>query len=529
MAEFNPVKKVTDFNPVKKSSTPRINIDQTPVPEGPKWMGDYPNLAGLYGAGKEVFGQAVVPTLKGAGLALGGLYGGIPGASLGYGIGANIGRQGEDLIAQLGGEKVQPQSVFQSLVQSGKDIKEGAEYETGGRIIGAALPPIVTGIGRVGSQAVGRLTGTGAAAVKEAYKSGADATKIMFQKALRGKLSGEEVVGIARNSLNKIKDTRAVEYQKSLAKISEIVPGARPQRIDINPIKDKLEELLGQYNIKQAVDNAGNLIFDKAGKPVYDTSRVAMGKKGIRDLREIIKKINEWGDYEEDFTAKGLDTLKRQLDDFWSDSSQARQFVTSMRGKVKDTIVSSVPEYEKMTKNYSEATSLIKDIESNLMMRKQGMSGRIVSDQTLRRLMSAMKDNFELRNELVGLLSNRGGQDVMGAVAGHTMRSWMPRGLAGTGPALVGNIALAKIVHPAFWPVVAASSPRVAAEFIRMLGKFSGELAGIEGAVGRSMAAGLLPKLDFTETKEKVIRNGEVQIPEIKNTVNLRQKLHKVK
>jgi hypothetical protein len=361
--------------------------------------------------------------------------------------------------------------------------------EMGGQAIGKLIIPTAA---RVGGQVIGRLTGIGTTPVKEAFKSGEQATgnvlksQTTFDKAMRGEINGQEVVDIAKNALNRIKDTRSAEYQAHLANLTSggnlpaiTGQGVTAHQIDVKPIADKMKQLMAQYNIKLGIGPKGNVIVN--------ADRVGMGKKGISDIEEIIEKVGSWGRDPEDFTVKGLDTLKRQLDDFYSDSSQARAFVTSMRNTVKDTIVKAVPEYDVMTKGYSEATQLIKDIESNLMMRKQGMSGRIVSDQTLRRLMSAMKDNFELRGELVQALTAQGGEDVVGAVAGHSMNTWLPRGLAGTGPALLGNVVLAKLVHPAFWPVVAASSPRVSGEFLRMLGKTYAETRGVPEALGKAI------------------------------------------
>jgi len=506
--DFQPVKKVQEpnqqsFKPARKVSGAGGSFQTDTTEEVPEWGRKSPTLYGMAGAGKELFDYIVKPAAEGTGLALGMLAGtpaGPVGTVAGGGLGYAIAKKATDHIqrnlGRLVGEKIEEPTLAQEAVGSAQDVATGATMEMGGQAIGKALPAAVGVIGKAASQIMGKLTGTGGQAIKEAFKSGAKAgikgnplaNKTMFDKALRGKMTGEEVVGVARNALNRIKDIRARKYQNQLAKITgegtelPAVPGqaspvGRPIT-DGKPIADELKRLMSQYNIK--------IKTNPDGTRVLDATRAAMGRKGVRDIKNVIQTVGRWGRDPEDFTAKGLDTLKRQLDDFYSDSSQARGFVASIRSKVKNTITEAVPEYGKMTENYARTTQLIKDIESNLMMRKQGMSGRIVSDQTLRRLMSAMKDNFELRKELVGMLSTQGGEDVMGAVAGYSMRTFVPRGLAGTGPALIGNVALAKMVNPAFWPVVASSSPRVSAEFLRLLGKYTVQLA--EGTVPASKA-----------------------------------------
>jgi hypothetical protein len=57
--------------------------------------------------------------------------------------------------------------------------------------------------------------------------------------------------------------------------------------------------------------------------------------------------------------------------------------------------------------------------------------------------------------------------------------------LAGTGPTMIGEAALAKFVSPYFYPVLAASSPRLQGEFLRLYGKGLMELAGAGQYGGR--------------------------------------------
>jgi len=371
------------------------------------------------------------------------------------------------------------------LAETGKDVRSGLEMGMMGPIGGKILSKGSEIAGKVVKPVLGRLTGAGTGSIEEAVASGSKTglkdnpfkSTTDFDKAMRGKITGEEVVDNAKTALSTLKDQRATAYQTHLAQVTQ-----DNQPINLTPIGQKVTGLMRQYGIQ--IKPNGKLDF----------SRVAMGKTGRKDIEEITKTLRSWGSHPGDDTAIGLDTLKRQLDDFYSDSSQARAFVTSLRNTVKDTITKSVPEYAEMTKGYAEATNLIKDIESGLMLRKTGMSGRIVADQTLRRLMSSMRDNFPLRRELVNVLGSKGGQDLSGQIAGYTMRSVVPLGIAGTGPALVGEAAIAKFIDPRFWPVLAASSPRVTGEFLRMYGKALAEMPGMSQALGKLGAYGALRK-----------------------------------
>ena len=429
-----------------------------PAIEGasPWEAGDVPTVKEVAGA----VSPAVRPMLETGGLLAGGVYGGVPGAALGYGMGKGT----ADLLDEYAGVKPIP-SLPEKFLSSAKDVATGATMEMGGQVAGKVIGKGMEVGGKVGKQVLGRLTGAGPGAASEAVKGGE-----AFTDAMRGKISGEEIVQNAKEALGVIKDNRAATYQTQL----QALPAG--QEINIAPIQLKFSELLKRYGVRIEQDGSLNM------------TRTALGKSGNKDVEEIIGVIRGWGNQPGDKTATGLDTLKRQLDDFYSESSNARAFVASLRNTVKDTIVKDVPEYATMTKDYAEATSLIKDIESGLMLRKQGMSGRVVADQTLRRLMSSMRDNLQLRKELLGVLGNQGGQDLSGQVAGYSMNAYLPIGLAGVAPSMAGTAAMLKYINPKFLPLLVASSPRVSGEFLRMLGKGAMQVPGASMAAGKAAA-----------------------------------------
>jgi hypothetical protein len=133
-----------------------------------------------------------------------------------------------------------------------------------------------------------------------------------------------------------------------------------------------------------------------------------------------------------------------------------------------------------MTKGYEEATSIIKDIESAMMLRKQGMSGRVTADATLRRITSAMKDNNELRLDMVRLLGNKTGNEIEELAAGYAMNKVVPNGLARYTAGGVG--ALTAMINPQYLPIIAAASPRLQGEFLLFFGKGLGELGAFNRA-----------------------------------------------
>jgi hypothetical protein len=431
-------------------------------------------IAGMM-AGSTVAGTAGTAMAPGVGtVALG-----AAGAGLGYGIG----KEAQKKIEEYGGIS-KPESLGSSLVSASKNIAEGAISEVGGQVIGKVLGTGLKLTGKIAAPIWGRMTGAQEAPIKAAFESGrvTGITKnpieslTEFDKSMRGHYQPEDIVNTAQVALDTIKNSRATAYQNSLKNLEN-----SNIEIGLKKMKDQAQDIFKKY-----------VRFDKNNKPIWERS--ALGPKGsesINKMQSMYKEIQNWGRREGDATPLGLDMLKRQLDDFYAESSNSRSLVTSLRNTVKKEIMAKVPEYEKMTKDYADATTLIKDIESGLMMRKQGMTGRITADQTLRRLMSSMKDNFKLRKDLVDALGTQGGADLSNQISGLLMRSPMPHGLAGTGTAIVGEAALAHFVNPAFWPVVAASSPRIAGEFLRMFGKAYGEFGGSSAPIGKAISYGI--------------------------------------
>jgi hypothetical protein len=369
----------------------------------------------------------------------------------------------------------EPGTIGEELVNTGKDVLTGSAYAATGEISSKVFPYIAGKIGKVFKPLLGRLTGAGTGAVEEAIKAGEQAgpnvfkSKSKFDKALRGEIKPEDIVSNAKTAISKVRDLRSKEYVAQLEKINLSPENLQNVRSKVvNTAKDLISD--ENFSIKVFKDQNG-IGVDFSESPLVEGQPVV--KKALQD-------VVSW----KDNTAKGLDVLKKRLGIYASQTkygTPAESFLSQLQKSLSDGLKSEVPGYAEMTKGYAEATKLVKDIESGLMLRKQGMTGRIVADQTLRRLLSSMKDNFELRRDLVKSLSSVGAEDISGQVAGYSMRSPIPLGLAGTGPALIGEAAVAKLVSPALWPALAASSPRLSAEFLRIFGKTMAEMQGTSG------------------------------------------------
>lgn len=436
----------------------------------------------------------------------------------GVALGTLAGQQAANYIGAKAG-RVKGGVDSQRLAQ---EIPEAGINAVAGPVLNKALPVIAKTVGKVGNQILGMTTGAGPYATEQAVKGGP-----AFTKALRGETTGDEVVETAKNALRTIVDKRSSDYRNLLSTITKdktpidlteiktkvtdnlknFVKYREASTITPTVAKQNLKQVQvvqyphgGGYALKDA---QGKYITMKSGhaqyykdeataqgmadymmkstvtKPAtpetipaqFNWSRTSVGdvkdSKDAKELKKIYDKIQNWGTQPGDNTAIELDRLKRELDNHWSDSSRVRAFVANARDTVNSAIKKNVPEYGEMTKGYSEATKLIKDFESGLMLRKNGMSGRIVADQTLKRLTSAMREGSELRNDLLKVLGSNSGNDLNGMVAGYSMNQSIPRGLVGK----IGAGGALAALNPKMWPLVAASSPRVVGEFLMALGK----------------------------------------------------------
>ena len=439
------------------------------------------------------------PALELGGLTAGGIVGGagglptggvasVPGAVVGAGLGYGLGRQAASALETYAGAKP-PMGVGPAMVEAVKDVPTGAAMEMGGALGGKILQKGLEVGGKIAKPALGRISGLGIGHVEAALRGGEN-----FIKGLKGELSGEEIIDAFQNSVKKIKEIRGADYQKALADIAAKDTGVRTigkpyegVKIDLKPINLELRKLMESYRIKVTPD--GELDF----------SHMAIGDKGRKDVEKMIEAVWNW----KDNSPLGVDALKRYLGDFYSESSQARAFTSSLYNSVKDTLTKAIPEYAEMTKGYSEASKVIQAIERGLMLKQ---SGKIGGDQILRRLVSSMKDSSEMRRDLVRALGEGASEDLQGLLAGYAGRAVLPVGMAGSPLVLIGEIAIARFFNPKFWPILAVSSPRMQSEFLNLYGKALRETTGASLPVAKIVSYLALRK---DEEKAKEVKSYE--------------------
>ena len=397
------------------------NIKNTFINDPVGFVADVSTLLSLGGTGASAAGRLLKPTVKSTAV--------MPAA-------ANI-PQGST-----------PQ--MSTLERIGSEMKQvGRAIEPTNLAVKAVTPPIKIA-GSIASQIWGRLlTGAGSEAIETAFKGNPD-----FVDAMRGNIPRENVIGNAKDALNKMNMDRSFKYQQALEKI----PNTKP--LDITPIRSHFIDMLNRFKIKYD-QNTGGLDFTR--------SRIIKGSEQA-DLNEIFNVVKDWGSKPDDLLPKNVDTLKQILGEYYSDSNNIRAIVSSTYNKARRVLVDNVPGYEKMVGDYETSIKTTNEIKKAL-----SLSDRAMADTALRKLMSTMRENFEFRRDLLKQLEDTSGKDLSGQIAGLTMQSYIPKGLIGKGVdiGLLSGLLFAHTFSPTIGAVLLSSSPRVAGEFLLYFGKMA--------------------------------------------------------
>lgn len=438
--------------------------------------------------------EMLKPSAEVVGLIKGGQFGarvgGLPGLAVGAGLGFGVASELTGLAEKgldIEGTGETPLTKFfipksEKLPQSVRNVLEGSLIELTGGLGTRLISTVGRGVGKVAREVLGRTTGAGEGAITEAFRGGKS-----FREALRGRVSQEEILEKAIGALETVRADRSTNYISRLEELGKI-----KKSINIQPVHDKLRQLLRSFNIKET-------------KEGLEFSRSTLNKTAQKDVSEILEIVKSWGKKAGDRTPAGLDILKRRLDDFYSESKNSRAIVTALRNEVKNQLVKEVPEYAVMTGEYSKATALIKEIERALSLGKKS-----AADTAVRKLNSAMRENFGFRRTLLEQLSAQGEvSNLPEEIAGEALKNIMPRGLSGLGSIGVAGVGLYS--DPRLLPLLTLASPRLVGEFVNLLGSTSRKMA-LTNLTLMSIRGGLVARGQTTQSIDKNISGTHNEI-----------------
>lgn len=360
-------------------------------------------------------------------------------ATMGGGLASKIGKVGNiSSAAKLGnalsavGNATNPLSV---IPLAAKGVSSASSL-AGGLLAGALGSPLATGVG--------------GQSIKTAFNSGklGDSN---FIDNLSGKVPMTDVVDSARQGLSNMRAAKSEAYRSSMKEITG----------------DK--SVLSMDDIDSAVKTA-------ADKTSFNG--VIVNKRAANALQEAKAAVDQWkaGDPKLFNTPEGLDKLKQRIGDIREslpmEEATARSALGDIYNATKDSISKQAPTYAKTMNEYSQASTQIKEIEKALSLGNTAMA-----DTAVRKLQSLTRNNVQSnygnRIDLAKALVDKGGKDIMPALAGQAMNSWTGRGLG----AHIGEGAIttgALLSNPMLLGLLALKSPKLIGYSAYGAGKASG-------------------------------------------------------
>ena len=315
--------------------------------------------------------------------------------------------------------------------------------------VGEAIDPLNIGIqsaaltGRVAGDAVssglGMTTGAGKESVSEAFLAGraGGERQQRFTDSMRGVEEPGAIVDDAMSALRNMRTERGAKF------------GAGKQALQLEKIPVDMDRVASQFTRL-----ADSFVYEGVSE---------LSPKGQMKLAELQKIIGQWQKSPGLHTAKGLDILKRRIDNAYPtgiNPGDEAMIAKRTRDIVMDEIREQAPDYTKVMKPYEEAIRLEREIQKALSLNKQA-----AADTSLRKLQSVMRNNvnanFGERLNLVNKLEAAGDYYLLPRLAGQALNSPTPRGLQGLGATGVGVGGLA---NPAMLAALPTMSPRLVGE-----------------------------------------------------------------
>jgi hypothetical protein len=310
---------------------------------------------------------------------------------------------------------------------------------------------------------LGTYSGVGSSPIREAAVSGFKGGESgkAFRENMRGVVDYEKIVTDARGGLQQLKNERNSHYKSGMIDIS----------------KDKTVLDFGE------IDRALGKAFDDNTFKGVPKSKPT--QKALKDIDEL---ITEWRSYDpaEFHTPEGMDALKQNIGSLidWKSNTKAQNLAAqAMYDNVGALIRKQAPIYDEIMKDYSKASTLIKEIEKSFSLGKNA-----TADTALRKLTSVMRNNvntnYGARAASAEVLQTASGKPLMSSLAGQSMSSMNPRGLAGTGLQTSAPI-LASIISGNPLPLAALplQMPRLVGEAVHAGGRGSGAGSKVAGMI----------------------------------------------
>lgn len=304
----------------------------------------------------------------------------------------------------------------------------------------------------VGSHVLGMTTGVGPENIRTAARSGLQGNTSFYDN-LTGKADMTDVLDAAKKNIQNMGAQKSAEYRANMANVKG----------------DKT--VLNFTNIDDAVDQAKNIVNFKG------QSKNPQASAAVQNISDAVDKWKSL-DPAEFHTPEGLDALKQQIgsivENIPFEQKSARLAASNIYNSVKNEISAQAPSYANTMKDYSNASDTIQDIERSL-----SLGNKASTDTAMRKLQSLSRNNVNTnygnRLDMAKTLEQQGGNEILPAIAGQAMNTWMPRGLAGQAEG-IATLGAAAMHNPAALGLLPLQSPKAVGATAYGAGKLTGLL-----------------------------------------------------
>ena len=307
---------------------------------------------------------------------------------------------------------------------------------------------VVPMTGEAVKSGLGFTTGTGRETIDQAYKAGREGGERQeaFLSNMRGEVPVEDVATEAVDALKQVKTDTSKKFSEDKTALE-----LEKAEVSMDPVVGAMKDLRDSFTFEGASE---------------------LSKEGQAKLKALEKIVLEWKKSPALHNAKGMDILKRRIDNEYPtglNAGDAGVVVTRARDAVKKEILNQVPEYAPLMKAYEMAIDLEREMQRALSLGKNSSA-----DTTLRKLQSVMRNNvnanFGSRLNLVKQLENSSDYMLLPKIAGQATNTVTPRGLVPQSMMGGSFIQAAQAFDPTALALAPLTSPRIVGETVQATG-----------------------------------------------------------
>jgi hypothetical protein len=307
---------------------------------------------------------------------------------------------------------------------------------------GKAVQETVKGTGQIAASLLGRQSGVGSEAVKEAFKAGrkgGSAEETLIENMRDPNFSPEAVVNMANNAVGDMRKSAQQRYQTARKNPGNTGWAQNTTLLDFKPIDD----LIKKYKSAGYSDN-GKIIINRDAADTYVTIKNIVEKYKANAARK--NKNNVYINRSYYMSAEGLDDLKKSIRDLQNTGALkdvagpgrgGYRVASDVTAELGNIIKAVDPKYTEAMKDYEDVAETLQQLKETLKL--TGSKGANY-DKSLRALQKILRNNANTNYGAVRNLGDKlvdaGAENLMPALAGQTFRAYEPRGIVNAAGAL---------------------------------------------------------------------------------------------